>query len=109
MSTWGVQGDNNVYSIMTVPLIAVSASLAVYAPKWWQKSLAWGIVLLQAHQIMLLESRGCMLGCVAMVGVFLWFVPKTALKASHIGMAGLIIALLAGPPVVEEFMSSFAG
>jgi O-antigen ligase len=59
------------------------------------------------HQIMLLESRGCMLGGLAMVPLWLWFMPKTTLNWSAVATALVLGSVLAGPSVVEEFSSSF--
>jgi len=104
---WGYQGNNNVYSIMTVPLIAVSGALALFSEKWWQKLLAGGIMLLQLHQIMLMESRGCMLGVVVLLAVLVLLMPKS--RSNVVAVAGILVmgSVLAGPPVVEEFSSAF--
>lgn len=104
---YGTSGDNNLYSIVTVPIMAVSASLAVYSKPMWQKLLAAGILALQAHEIMLLSSRGCMLGTIPMLALVVWMMPKTTLNVWGVAAAAVLGAALAGPPVVEEFMSSF--
>lgn len=110
-AVWGGWGgtDNNGYSLITIPIVALSASLAYYAPRLWLKLLAGGIFLLQAHQIMLLESRGAMLACVLLGLLFVWLVPKDRWSMTMI-IGGLIaVAILAGPSVVKEFSSSFGG
>ncbi|WP_197531536.1 O-antigen ligase family protein [Posidoniimonas corsicana] len=105
---FGDKGDNNVYSILTVPLIACSLSLALYAERGWQKAVAATIALLQVHEIMLFESRGCMLGCLPMLAVFVWLMPKTRRTVTVLAAMLIMGAILAGPPVVEEFASAFA-
>ena len=104
---WGGQGDNNGYSNVTIPVMAISASLAIYSTHIWAKSIASGIFVLQLHQLMLLESRGAMLGVLAMSIVFVYIAPKDVLKIRWIAATGAIVAVLAGPPVVREFSSIF--
>lgn len=104
---WGFKGDNNGYSIFTIPVIAISASLMFGSRPLWQKLLAGVVLTLQMHQIMLLESRGCMLGGLAMVPLWLWFMPKTTLNWSAVATALVLGSVLAGPSVVKEFSSSF--
>lgn len=104
---WGSKGDNNLYTIMTVPLVGCSAALALYTTVWWQRALAGGICLLQIHQIMLMESRGGMLAAIGMLGIILWKMPRNRYTLTIAG-SGLLLGLaLAGPPVVEEFGSIF--
>ncbi len=104
---YGLSGDNNMYSILTVPIMAVSASLAAYSKPLWQKLFSAGMLILQLHQIMLMESRGCMLGGVLMLVVVVWLMPKTNVNVWGVVAAAALGAALAGPPVVKEFMSSF--
>ena len=106
MRGWAYQ-DNNIYSMLTMPAAGCSLGLLFCAPKGWQKGLAGGIFLLQMHQVMLLASRGAMLGGIAMCAVCVVLMPKT--KWTVLGtLAGLAAgAALAGPSVVAEFSSSF--
>lgn len=106
-SGYGPSGDNNMYSILTVPIMAVSASIAAYSKPLWQKLFAAGILALQAHEIMLLESRGCMLGAVLMLAIVVVLMPRTPINVWGVACSALLGAALAGPPVVNEFMSSF--
>ena len=107
-SGYGYGGDNNLYSILTVPITAISASLALYSRPVWQKGLAAFILLLQLHQIMLLESRGTMLGAICMFPILVWYMPKNLPNLWSVGCCTILAGVLAGPPVVNEFMSSFA-
>jgi len=104
---WGFKGDNNGYSIFTIPVIAISASLMFGSRPLWQKLLAGAVLTLQMHQIMLLESRGCMLGGLAMIPLWLWYMPKTTWNWSAVATALILGSVLAGPSVVKEFSSSF--
>ncbi|HAY79800.1 MAG TPA: hypothetical protein DCY79_08340 [Planctomycetaceae bacterium] len=106
-SYWGYQGDNNGYANVTVALMGISAALAVYAQQRWQRLIAAAIFILQAHQLMLLESRGGMLGGIAVTAVFAILVPKNKLKISRMAVIATMVLILAGPSVVKEFSSIF--
>ncbi len=109
-AVWGGWGgtDNNGYSLITLQIMGLSAAWAYYGRRLWLRLLAGGVFLLQAHQIMLLESRGAMLGGLVMGGLFVWLVPKDRWSLTMIGGGLLAVAVLAGPSVVEEFSSAFA-
>jgi O-antigen ligase len=99
--------DSNTYSIMTVPVMALSLSLALFSEKMFWRGLAFGVLLLQVHQLMILQSRGTMMGGIVTLLVAIWFMPKTRLNLGIL-LCGLCIgSAMAGPSVVEEFMSSF--
>lgn len=105
---WGTKGDNNIYSNLTIPLIACSGSVVVFAKKNWVRALVGVIFLLQLHQLMLLESRGAMLATAVMLVLFCYYMPKTQFAVRSVIFATVIGAALAGPPVVKEFSSVFA-
>ena len=104
---WGTKGDNNLYSNLTVPIIACSASVCIFAKKQWLWIGAGIIFIFQLHQLMLLESRGAMLATVGMMAIFAWYMPRTKFTIWATALALIIGAGLAGPPVVKEFTSSF--
>jgi O-antigen ligase len=99
--------DNNTYSISTLPVMAMAFALLMCSEKLWQQGVAGIILLLQMHQIMLLQSRGTMLGSLFMVLLGVLFMPKNRITIPITIAAFLAGAVLAGPPVIEEFMSSF--
>jgi O-antigen ligase len=99
--------DSNTYSIMTLPVMALSLSLALYSKKLLWRGFAFGTFTLQLHQLMLLESRGTMIGGLVMLILAVWFMPKTKLNLGTLVLGAIAGSLLAGPSVVEEFMSSF--
>lgn len=104
---WGVKGDNNVFSIYTIPIMAISVSLCVYAKNIFFRGVAGLIFVLQMHTLMLLESRGSMIGGLFTAIVFAIYVPKSARVWTMI-LGGVVAgSLLAGPSVVKEFSSSF--
>ncbi len=99
--------DSNTYSIATIPIMAFSASLAIFSRHAWQRLLSTVIFILQLHQIFLLESRGCMLGLLALGAVVWRYIPNTPRKWVITIVTFILVAILAGPPVIKEFSSIF--
>lgn len=109
MSDWGLKGlDNNGYSILTIPVLALSIATALSPWRWWIRSLAIGVCLMQLHQLMLLESRGSMLGALLTLAIAIWYCPKSMMTNSMLLVGALLVSFLAGPPVIREFTSVFA-
>ena len=106
---WGNKGDNNVYSIFTIPIMGISAALAIYGRNVWQLLLAGCVFVMQLHVLMLLESRGTMIGGIFLAAIFAICVPKSARVWGVLGTAVLCGVLLSGPSVVAEFSSAFKG
>ncbi|QEG42500.1 O-antigen ligase family protein [Roseimaritima ulvae] len=104
---WGTKGDNNLYSNLTVPLIACSIAACIYSDRLWLRLTTGAIAILQIHQIMLLDSRGAMLAAVGMGFLILWVMPKNSFTIRSTVFTVIITVLLAGPSVVREFRSSF--
>jgi|688.fasta_scaffold241532_2 O-antigen ligase len=109
MANWGYKGlDNNGYSILTVPVLAIALSIALCPGNLKLRAVAGLIGVLEMHQLMMMESRGSMIGAVLFGALAVFFIPKTKQSIALI-LAGVVVAgVLAGPPVVKEFMSSFA-
>ena len=109
ITNWGYKGlDNNGYSILTVPVLAIALSIALCPGNLKLRAVAGMIGVLEMHQLMLMESRGSMIGAVLLGALAVFFVPKTKQSIALI-LAGVVgVGVLAGPPVVKEFMSSFA-
>jgi len=105
---WGLKGlDNNGYSILTIPILAIAIGFALSPLQWRWRIFAGIIALLQTHQIMLMESRGGMLGALLAFAIAAWLCPKP-ISTINVLVTGMLLALaLAGPPVVREFMSTF--
>ena len=108
-SSWGSMGvDNNGYSIITVPILACSFALGLFESRLWARLLYFGVGMMQVHQIMLMQSRGCMIAAVAMIALVVWKMPRRYGNTREVAIAVVLGVLLAGPSVVEEFSSSFA-
>ncbi len=105
-SGWG-NLDNNTYSILAVPTMGVSLGLAFYSEKLWARLFAGFIFVLQMHLIMLLESRGTMIGGLSLGVVGVWYVHKNSWTTSTIIVSLILGTALAGPSVLKEFSSSF--
>ena len=107
MHPWAFQSSNQLSNLF-VCCSAVSLALLFYETKTWRKAVIGLILLLQVHAVMLLESRGCMLGLLTMATATVWLMPKTKTNL-HLVFAAIVgAAILAGPPVVKEFISIFA-
>ena len=105
-TNWAWTGSNQ-WSNKTLCVTAIAIALVFFSRKKWQSVLAGSLALMMCHEIMLLESRGVMLGALVTGLVTFYFIPKTMANNS-LFLLGLIgVSALAGPSVVGEFTSSF--
>jgi len=104
--TWNYL-DNNTYSISTVPVMGVVFGVLMVVKNWRLRLLTGLVFVLQMHQLMILQSRGTMLGGLCLVALGVLFMPKTRISIQMTLIATVIGMVLAGPSVVQEFMSSF--
>ncbi|TWT51915.1 O-antigen ligase family protein [Allorhodopirellula solitaria] len=105
--TWNFL-DNNTYSISTLPIMALAIGLIFADEKRWVRYFAGVVLALQLHQLMLLESRGTMLGAILLLAIAIIVMPKTRFNWTVVGVSAVAVVVLAGPPVVAEFSSIFA-
>ncbi|MFN6162707.1 MAG: O-antigen ligase family protein [Planctomycetota bacterium] len=109
MANWGMKGlDNNTYSILTVPVLALSLAFILSPWKWWIRGIFAGIFCLQVHQIMMMESRGSMLGACLAAVIAVWYCPKKPVTVMVLIVGFLLVSSLAGPPVIREFSTIFS-
>ena len=108
-ANWGYKGlDNNGYSILTIPVLAIALSMVLNHNNLKITVVAGLIAALEIHQLMLMQSRGSMIGAILCAALAVFFIPKTS-KTIALILAGMVgVGIIAGPPVVREFMSSFA-
>jgi O-antigen ligase len=99
--------DNNTYSISSVPVMGVVFGVLMVVKDWRLRLLTGLIFVLQMHQLMILQSRGTMVGGLCLVALGVFFMPKTRVSIQMTLIATVLGVLLAGPSVVKEFMSSF--
>lgn len=99
--------DNNTYSISSLPILAMTFAILMTATKNWQRLLSGFILVLQLHQLMILQSRGTMLGAILLIVLGVFFMPKNRATWTMVSISFTLGAMLAGPSVIEEFNSSF--
>ncbi|QDV82919.1 O-antigen ligase family protein [Planctomycetes bacterium TBK1r] len=104
---WGGYGSNQLANL-AVCISAACLSLVFYSKKVWQQALAGFLFVMHVHEVMLLESRGCMLGLVALSAAAVLLVPRTRHNIQIITIAAICTFALAGPSVVRQFSSIFA-
>jgi putative inorganic carbon (HCO3(-)) transporter len=103
---WSWIGSNQVAN-RTLCVSAIGAALTIFSDALWKRAVAGFLTLLMLHEIMILQSRGVMIGAVAMCCVYYLFLPKTSFNNSIVAIGVIGIFMLAGQSVVEEFLSSF--
>jgi probable O-glycosylation ligase (exosortase A-associated) len=100
--------DNNCIAIELVTVIGVALFLTLHTPEWWLKGLALACTVLMAHVVMFSQSRGGMLALIITVGLTFYLMPKQP-KHYLIFVVMLLIGIrLAGPSVIQRFVSTFA-
>lgn len=104
--TWNYN-DNNTYAVSTVTIMALSFAIMLVYKNLWLRLFTGLLFVLQMHQIMILQSRGTMLGGIALGVLGFIFMPKTKYAFQVFGVGLLCGIILAGPSVVEEFTSAF--
>ncbi len=105
-SNWAWLGSNQ-WAMLFVCSASISFALVFFSKRLWQKALAGILLLLSAHAVMLLESRGSMLGLIGMWLMAMLFMPKNKNTIGMMTVALIAVSLLAGPSVIEEFSSIF--
>jgi hypothetical protein len=105
--TWNFY-DNNLYSISSLPIMAIAVGMAFCAESMKLRVLAGSVFVLQMHQLMLLESRGTMLGGLLLASLSVLFMPKNRWTWTCVISGVVVGSILAGPPVIKEFTSAFA-
>lgn len=104
---WGFTGSNQT-AIIALCALAISVGLLFFERRWPLRLLALFLTLLQTHQIMLLESRGSMLGIALLLFASICLMPKTTISVASLAIALIAGSILAGPGVTKEFASIFA-
>src|SRR5262245_20035848 len=100
--------DNNSFSIALCAGAGLAFFLGLNADKWWQKLLAFASCGLMVHAVFFAFSRGGMLGLIITAGISFVLIPKT-FKHYAIFAAALLLAIrLAGPEVVDRFVTVFS-
>lgn len=100
--------DNNSQAISMVTGVGLAFFLGLRERRWWLKLVAFACAAFMVHAVMFSFSRGGQLG-LCFVGIATFFLlPK---RPIYLGLyaLGVVAALwMAGPEVVERFLTSFA-
>jgi O-antigen ligase len=108
-SKWGsYQLDNNTLSLAMIPFIAVGLSFALFERIPWRRACYFLASILCIHLLMLLMSRGAMLGALPLLPLLVLKAPRTRRNLRDFTIALLAVFVLAGPSVVKEFSTIFA-
>lgn len=100
--------DNNCVSIGMVTVAGFAFFFGLRERSWWKKLLCFGAAALMVHCCMFAFSRGAMLGLCVMGGVSFYFVARQPKHWWALAVAMVVAFSLAGPEVVERFVSAFA-
>jgi probable O-glycosylation ligase (exosortase A-associated) len=100
--------DNNCTAITMVCCTGLALFLGLTAPRWWQKVIALVSMMLMAHCVMFAFSRGGMLGLIITTVVSFFLIPKQPKHYIAFALCVLLGIRLAGPAVMERFMTTFA-
>jgi O-antigen ligase len=99
--------DNNSAAITMVTCTGLALFLGFNAPRWWQKGLAFGSVVLMAHSVLFALSRGGMLGLILTSVVAFLLIPKQPRHYLGFLVTVLLVLRLAGPQVIDRFLTTF--
>ncbi|PHR95885.1 MAG: hypothetical protein COA78_29455 [Blastopirellula sp.] len=101
--------DNNGACIGFVTAAGIAFFLGLGETVWWKRWPAFIFAALLAHTPMFGSSRGGMLGlaCIGVASVYL--IPKKPIYITYLCLGFIVAGSLAGPRVMEEFATIFAG
>lgn len=103
---WAMQNANG-YALLLVLVALISMSMFISVQEKIPKAILFLICILSVHAIYLVESRGGMLGLIVGGLLLFAFQKKTSTNVIAFCLVGVVALLLAGPPVLKEFFSSF--
>jgi putative inorganic carbon (hco3(-)) transporter len=100
--------DNNCVAIGLVATAGLGLFLGLSAGRWWLKILALGATACMLHAVLFSFSRGGMLGLITTGALSFLLIPKRWAYYIALVVVVLVGLRLAGPQVVNRFMSTFA-
>jgi hypothetical protein len=103
---WAMQNANG-FSLLLVMVALISLSMFISSRNAYKKVVLFLVSICCVHAIYIVESRGGMLGLIAGGMIIVLFQEKTFNNVLGFCVAGAIAVILAGPPVIKEFFSSF--
>ncbi len=100
--------DNNSNAIAMVCGTGVALFLAMTSMAWWKRAICLMAAVLMCHCVFFAFSRGGMLGLIICGAIGFWLVPKRPVHYAAFLVVLLVAFRLAGPQVVERFMTTFS-
>jgi probable O-glycosylation ligase (exosortase A-associated) len=100
--------DRNGIAITMVTAAGFAFFLGIHAARWWAKLLALALAALMSHVVMFSMSRGGMLSLVVTGVVTFILIPKRPSYIAVFLLAAVLGLRLAGPKVVERFLTTTA-
>lgn len=100
--------DNNTASVAMVVCAGLAFFLALHERSRWRQAVAIGAFLLSTHAVMFSFSRGALLSLVFTGVVTVIMLPKRPTYVAAMVVAAVVGFRLAGPEVVDRFLTVFA-
>lgn len=100
--------DNNTASVAMVVCAGLAFFLAIHERSRWRQAVAVGIFLLSTHAVMFSFSRGALLSLIFTGIVTVVMLPKRPAYITAMIVAAVVGFRLAGPEVVDRFLTVFA-
>ena len=100
--------DNNTASVAMVVCAGLAFFLALHERSRWRQAVAVGVFLLSTHAVMFSFSRGALLSLIFTGIVTVIMLPKRPTYVAAMVVAAVVGFRLAGPEVVDRFMTVFA-
>ena len=100
--------NNNTFALSLLPGIGIALMTSIFETRPLLRGLALFSALSSVHVVLLSESRGAYLGILAMGAIAAYSVPKTFKTLFLFSLVVLLVALLAGESVRQEFSTIFA-
>jgi probable O-glycosylation ligase (exosortase A-associated) len=98
--------DRNGIAITMVTSAGMAFFLGLHEPRWWGKLLALALAALMVHVVLFSLSRGGMLSLLVTAFFTFLLAPKRPLYILVFVVACLVAWRLAGPAVLERFMTA---
>jgi O-antigen ligase len=97
--------DNNSVTIGLVTGVGFAFFLGLEEKSWWRKYIAFASAAFMTHAVFFSFSRGGMLGLCVLGVATVFMIPKTTKNLAFMGLGMAVAGAMAGPQVVERFMS----
>lgn len=100
--------DNNSFSIALCASAGLTFFLGMNAPRTWLRLLAFASTGLTVNAIFFAYSRGGMIALIVTAAISFFLIPKRPAHYATFALAVVVAIRLAGPQVIERFVTVFA-